>query len=150
MMTELVKHATRPSLHLCSFDYEAGFDAADEGILVLMGVAAAPYVELCFEDIRYAVAHANWRWVASLAQTLKCMAGYFGAQPVSDAAGQIERACKTGTDGTIGDLMALLSEEMKRFAPVLRRRMLEDVRLRGNLPAQCQAPLPAMLMAQRR
>ena len=148
-MTELVDHATLPSLHVCSFDYEAAFDAADEGILRLLGVAAAPYVELCFDDIRYAVTQTNWRWVASLAQTLKCMAGYFGAQPVSDAAAQIERACKTGAHGMIGDLMPLLSEEMKRFAPVLKRRMLEDPRLRSDLPANSQAPLPAMLMAQR-
>lgn len=133
MMTMPSYIAMPPALPLGNFDYEAAFDAADGEIIQLLGVGAAPYVQLCFDDICYAVAQKNWVWVASLMHTLKCMAAYFGAQPVTALATQIERICKDGDGATVGDEVAQLTQEMDKFLPVLRRRMLEDPRLQGGL-----------------
>lgn len=106
------------------FDYEAAFDAVDPEVLSLLGAAAAPYLITCHADIVSSLAQRDGKAVSGLAHSLKCMAAYFGALPVQLSALQIERLSKAGQMDAALDALVTLDAEMRRFAPILKQRML--------------------------
>jgi|GEM_PF-4557862 hypothetical protein len=122
-MFESAQHCSSAVPEFGGFDLQSGGDAIDLAAPGSLGASAAPFIQPCFDDIRAAIARSDWRSAISYARALQCMAGYLDAQPICDAAWQVERLCNEGGHAALDEAMATLCHEMARFTPALLRFM---------------------------